>query len=152
MNQHIIRTFGSLQPSVRLGTASRRVLSLMLGAAAIALVTWLGSAIHFAATPEVANHVRLDDTTRGWMFEADPQSGEVRVIRYRGGIAELARLRPATPRHVNSLSLDAAAGTLIVASDHGNEIYGLHDFRVRKPATRQSSSVMAQAGAPRMAD
>lgn len=138
-------------------SATYSLLGVLFVCLLLALATWLGSEVReqslaapAADASSSSRHVlRLVDARRAVVFDANAQTGEVRVLNVRSGVAEIARLREPHRHSVSSIALDPTQRVLRVESDSGRYEYdtlSLHLLAYR-PSLASNASAGSHAAA-----
>ncbi|MFT4172065.1 MAG: hypothetical protein QM639_05865 [Rhodocyclaceae bacterium] len=117
----IFITVGLIVGAVVLGNAARHVMSTM------------------------PDGLRVDDPVRGVAYIADTHTGDVRVIKLRNGIGELAHLRDARRTTVSGLGLSQDGRTLVVAADGLQYVYDTQTHALIDGNTRLAGAATAAA-------
>lgn len=124
-----------IDPAILLRPPSLRfsLLGILGGCALMALATWSGASLR-GDLPEArersANPLQVVDSTRAVIFNADPATGDVRVLSVRSGVSEIARLHESRRHDVAAISLDTQGRILTVESANERYQYDAHSFRL----------------------
>ncbi len=106
------------------------LIGVLVGAALLATAIWIGDFARMQSLGAPANPLQVVDAARALVFDAEPATGDVRVLNVRSGISEIARLHDAQRGHVTTLSLDAPGRVLTVESDTGRYQYDTFSFQL----------------------
>ncbi|MDB5802080.1 MAG: hypothetical protein JWL63_3019 [Rhodocyclales bacterium] len=119
-------------PALRLAPPSPALglLGILIGALLLAVAIWVGSAARMQSFSESDNPLRAVDTARALVFDAQPATGDVRVLNVRSGVSEIARLHDRQRGNVLAISLDEAGKVLSVESSSGRYQYDTVSFRL----------------------
>jgi len=91
---------------------------------------WIGDFARGKSMSEPENPLKVVDAARALVFDAEPATGDVRVLNVRSGISEIARLHDTQRGHITTLSLDTPGHVLTVESDTGRYQYDTVSFQL----------------------
>ncbi|MFA9440846.1 hypothetical protein ACDA63_14510 [Uliginosibacterium sp. sgz301328] len=94
-------------------SAWRGVLAIVITAILLGAVTWIGRTLR---VEDAGSPLRVDDATQSVSYIADAATGDIRVIKLRNGIGELARLHDDRRGTVTGLGLSADGRVLTVSA------------------------------------
>jgi hypothetical protein len=118
-------------PGMRSRASGALALGLFAGTALLAAtIWWVGDVTHTQPSGAPANPLQVVDPVRALVFDAEPATGDVRVLNVRSGISEIARLHDAQRGHITTLSLDAPGHVLTVETDTGRYRYDAFGFQL----------------------
>jgi hypothetical protein len=116
--------------SMRPASPALGVIGLIAGGALLAAAIWIGDFARMQSMSAPENPLQVIDAARALVFDAEPATGDVRVLNVRSGISEIARLHDAHRGHIATLSLDAQGRVLTVESDTGRYQYDAFNFQL----------------------
>ena len=106
------------------------LLGLVAGCPLLAMAIWIGDFARMQSISTPESPLQVVDAARALVFDAEPATGDVRVLNVRSGISEIARLHDAHRGHITTLSLDAPGRVLTIESDTGRYQYDAFSFQL----------------------
>jgi hypothetical protein len=116
--------------SMRPASPALGLLGLIAGGVLLAAAIWIGDFARMQSMSAPENPLQVVDAARALVFDAEPETGDVRVLNVRSGISEIARLHDAQRGRITTLSLDAPGHVLTVESDTGRYQYDTVSFQL----------------------